>query len=183
MLFGPNKASEALITKVALSSSHDVHSDVSSVGYASSPAYSPELNRLLDELYMPTEIQPWEQSKPSTNTVQSQSLWSSAGPAYFTTSYRQEAQRRFPGPKSSVADGMFGEKQKILNPLPYEANSGRQFPRPATYFYSTPLNLLSDQNSSSRNTKGLSATLGLSRPAEEVLILVWVFVMSTVVSR
>lgn len=165
--------------KVAVDFSDGVHSDVSSTGYASSRAfsaeYSPELNRLLDELYMPPETQQLEQAKPSSKAVQNQPLWSSVQPAPFTTNYREETRRRLSSSRSSVAAGIPGEKQTIPSALPTESYNRSQIARPTTYLYSTPAILLSDPNSSSKYTKSLSATQTLSKSADEVPIVVWAF--------
>lgn len=171
VLLGPNKANEALAMKVAVDFSDGVHSDVSSTGYASSRAfsaeYSPELNRLLDELYMPPETQQLEQAKPSSKAVQNQPLWSSVQPAPFTTNYREETRRRLSSSRSSVAAGIPGEKQTIPSALPTESYNISQIARPTTYLYSTPAILLSDPNSSSKYTKSLSATQTVSKSADE----------------
>lgn len=165
--------------KVAVDFSDGVHSDVSSTGYASSRAfsaeYSPELNRLLDELYMPPETQQLEQAKPSSKAVQNQPLWSSVQPAPFTTNYREETRRRLSSSRSSVAAGIPGEKQTIPSALPTESYNRSQIARPTTYLYSTPAILLSDPNSSSKYTKSLSATQTVSKSADEVPIVVWAF--------
>ncbi|XP_057373633.1 band 4.1-like protein 3 isoform X2 [Daphnia carinata] len=169
--FGPNKANEALVMKAGVNSSDGVHSDVSSTGYASSRAfsveYSPELNRLVDELYMLPETQPVEPTKPNSKAVQNQPLWSSVQPAPFAMMYREETRRRSSSSRSSVAAGIPGEKQRIPSALPTETYARSRMGRPTSYFYSTPGTLLSDTNPSSKYTKSLSASQSVSKSTDE----------------
>lgn len=139
---------------------------------------SPEPNRLVDEVFIPSVTISLEEIKEAIEPVRVDSYLPISETTGHNPRNNDQTKRQLNDWRRSFTVGIIGDNTENIKThpvLPATQKSVTQVPAPSKYFYSTPSVNLSKENVASTS----SLKSGFSLSTDEVLMFVWVFVQSS----